>query len=238
MIVADIMAKSVISVGPGTAVPEVARIMLANGVSALPVLGPTGDLIGIVSERDLMRRAEIGTDDGSSWWLRSLLDRADLALAYTKAHALHARDVMTREVVSVRENTTLREVIDLFERHNIKRLPVVARGKLVGIVSRFDVLRAVAAIDLPDRETHQSDRDLRERVLAKLKSQAWWRGRDADVMVQSGLVYLWGHVGSHEERDAARVAAEGIPGVRGIKNHMAVRTRAVASDAAERELGP
>jgi len=235
MIVRDFMVKTVMAVAPNTTVPEAARIMLANRVSALPVTGPAGELIGIVSERDLMRRAEIGTDKHSPWWLRSLVDRSDLAAAYTKAHALHVRDVMTREVTTVEEETPLDEIVDLFERHNIKRLPVLARGKLTGIISRFDLLRVVATIALPDRAIRPSDRDLKQQLLATLKAEGWWRGRDADILVQGGTAYLWGIVSSQQEREAARVIAERIPGIRGIKNHMAVAAEPTSAAASGRE---
>jgi CBS domain-containing protein len=216
----DVMTAQVVSVGPDATVGEVANILLTRGVSALPVLD--GDrLVGIVSEGDLIRRAEIGTDERPrSWWLRLLTDNATLAKEYTKSHAERVRDVMTRKVVVVAEETPLTEVAAILEKNRIKRVPVVRDGRLVGIVSRANLIRGLAAAKAtPLPSAAPDDRAIRAKVLETLRAQPWASLDEGGITVANGTVEFWGVYNSEEEREAARVAAETVAGVGKVEDH-------------------
>jgi predicted transcriptional regulator len=175
----------------------------------------------MVSEADLLHRHEIGTDciaQSGSWWLR--LFSADRSIEeYIKSHARRARDVMTREVVSVAPDTAAAQIATLLETRGIKRVPVVDGGRLAGIVSRADLVQALAQVpQAAARVTPPSDAAIRGRLLAELQRQAWWRRGTSSLQVTDGVVSFRGTVESADERDAARVAAENIPGVRGVED--------------------
>ncbi len=223
MKVTEIMTKDVVTVEPGATVREVAVLLRDKRISAVPVVEPGHKLIGIVSEGDLMRRAELGLERQHSWWARLFQDPDLLAEEYIKSHARKARDLMTRPVISVGEEASVADVVELMESRRVKRVPVVRDGVVVGVVSRADILRALIAAGDGVAEAKAEDKVLRERLLAELRDQPWWRGRDADVLVNAGVIHLWGLVQSREEREAMRVAAEAVPGVRGVKNHLVVQ---------------
>src|SRR5215468_2905856 len=143
---ADVMVSAVISVRPNARVEEVASTLLANRISAVPVIDKQGELLGIVSEGDLMRRAEAGTDRSRSWWLEYLTGKQVLAAEYVKSHSHKVTDVMTRSVITATPETPLGEIAMLLERNRIKRVPIVQNGKVVGIVSRANLLQAVAGM--------------------------------------------------------------------------------------------
>jgi CBS domain-containing protein len=216
----DIMTSPVITAGPDTPVGEIAALLFERRISAVPVV-EDGRLVGIVSEADLLHRHEIGTDriaQAGSWRLR--LFSADRSIEeYIKSHARQARDIMTREVVSVAPDAPLEEIASLLETRGIKRVPVVDAGRLVGIVSRSNLVQALAATERPGKAIGPfSDEVIRARLLAELRRQPWWRNGTSSLFVTSGIVTFSGTVESTEERDAARVAAENIPGVRGVED--------------------
>lgn len=216
----DVMTSPVISVGPDATVGEIAALLLERRISAVPVV-QEGRLVGIVSEADLLHRHEIGTDciaQSGSWWLR--LFSADRSIEeYIKSHARRARDVMTREVESVAPDTPVAEVATLFEKRGIKRVPVVDAGRLAGIVSRSNLVQALARMAQSTvRVTAPSDEAIHAELLAELERQAWWRRGISSVRVSHGVVTFSGTVDSEQERDAARVAAENVPGVRAIED--------------------
>lgn len=216
----DIMTSPVITVGPATPVNEIAALLYERRISALPVV-ERGRLVGIVSEADLLHRHELGTDcvaRSGSWWLR--LFSADRSVEdYIKSHARQARDIMTREVVSVAPDTGIAEVASVLERHGVRRVPVLQDGQLLGIVSRANLVQALAGTARGAvRATPPSDRAIRARLLAELQKQSWWRRGTSTVEVSDGQVTYRGTVESADERHAARIAAENIPGVRGVED--------------------
>ncbi|MGQ0546313.1 MAG: CBS domain-containing protein [Betaproteobacteria bacterium] len=214
----DIMTSPVVSVGPDATVREVAALMLDMRISAVPVL-EAGRLAGIVSEADLLHRHELGTEaSGRPWWVRLLSADASLE-EYVKSHARRAGDVMTRKVVSVADDAPLAAVVSLLERHGVKRLPVLRGERLVGIVSRSDLVRALARRSGPAKRASREDEAIRRDVLAELKRHPWWRRVASNVVVSGGFVHFWGTIEMQAERDAARVAAENVPGVRGVEDH-------------------
>jgi CBS domain-containing protein len=217
---ADIMTTNVVSVGPETSVQEIASLLSERGISGVPVVDGKRQLVGMISEGDLMRRVETGTQLRRSWWLEMLSTNTELASEYVKTRGRRARHVMTPDVVSITEATSLAEIADLLERHRIKRVPVVRDGILVGIVSRANLVRALASSG-GQTTGAGTDRDdvIRDRLLAELKRQKWAEASPGNVIVTDGVVHLWGTILSEEERQALRVAAENIAGVRGVQDH-------------------
>ena len=219
----DIMTSPVITVGPDTAVRHIAALLFKHRISAVPVL-ENGKLAGIISEADLLHRHEIGTEGtarSSSWWLQLL--SADRSVAdYVKSHATRARDIMTRDVVSVSPDTPIAEIATLLEKRGIKRVPVLQDGKLVGIVSRSNLVQALAAKGRSMSTGDSGDGAIRARLSAELERQPWWRSTISNVIVTDGVVHYFGGVDSDEERQAARVAAENVPGVRRVEDHRVV----------------
>jgi len=215
----DVMVSPVISVKPSCTVKEVAKTLLERRISAVPVVDDSGKLAGIVSEGDLMHRAEIGTQRRHSWWLRVLTGDDALAAEYTKAHARTVADVMTRDVITASPDTPLHEIAALLERHSIKRVPIVKDSELVGIVSRANLLQALASSH-KDLDIQLSDTAIRDRILAHLNNQPWAHTLLLNVTVNGGVVDLWGITGSDAERKAIRVAAESAPGVTAVNDHL------------------
>jgi CBS domain-containing protein len=225
----DVMTTNVITVGPDTSVQEVASILSERGISGVPVVDGDNRLIGIVSEGDLLHRVETGTERRSdrtgrrrSWWLDRIGSDDELARDYIKSHGRTAKDVMTREVISVSEATDLADIATLLETKRIKRVPVLRDGKLVGIVSRANLVRALAAAGTQlTADTAVDDRTIREKLLAELRGQEWVHTWAADIIVRDRIVHIWVSDDRHpEERQALRVAAENIPGVRGVEEHI------------------
>jgi CBS domain-containing protein len=214
----DVMVRAVVTTRPETTVEELARLMINLRISGVPVMDRDGRLVGIVTEGDLLRRAETGTERQRSRWSEAFSPNSRLAAEYIKSHAKRVADIMTREVFSVEELATLGEIADLLETKHIKRVPVVHDGKIVGIVSRADLLKVLASGGTKTAHEEQ-DRTIRAQLLAELREQKWADASEGRVVVSDGIVHLWGIVGSEEERRALRIAAENTPGVRGIEDH-------------------
>lgn len=214
----DVMTTRVVTVRPDTSVREVARILLSNRISAVPVVDTEDRVLGMLSEGDLMRRAETGTDDRRSWWLSLLAD--DRAEAFVKSHGMRARDVMTRKVVSVSENAPLGEVATLLERHRIKRVPVVRGGRLVGIVSRANLLHGLVAMRA-GTAAPRGDREIRAAIMDTV-TKAGIPTHFINVVVADSTAHLGGVTQSEQERDAVRVAAETAPGIKRVENRLFV----------------
>jgi CBS domain-containing protein len=220
---ADVMVTKVITVGPDARVQDVAHILLTNRISGMPVVGGDGKILGIVSEGDLMRRAEAGTGRRRSWWLTLLTGREGLAAQYVREHSRNVADVMTRDVVSVSPDTPLQEIATLLEKHGIKRVPVLKDDKLVGIVSRANLLQALAGLRKQIEGGTPDDATIRENIVARLKAEPWSNPLLINVIVQDGTVELWGVVDTPTEKQAVRVAAEVTPGVRAVTDNLLVR---------------
>jgi CBS domain-containing protein len=221
---ADVMVTNVIAVGPDACVQDVARILLSSRISGVPVVGSDGKLLGMVSEGDLMRRVEAGTGRKRPWWLAILTGREVLASEFIKEHSRRIADVMTRNVVTAAPDTPLSTIANLLERNAIKRVPIVEDGKVVGIVSRANLLQALASLsEQTQAATPIDDSKIREKVIAQLKAEPWTRPSLINVIVQDGAVELWGIVDSVSEKKAVRVAAEVTPGVRAVNDNLIIR---------------
>ena len=223
MKVSDVMTRRVISVSSETSVFVAIRLMLKHHVSGLPVIDNHGKLVGILSEGDLLRRSEIETERKRSVWLDALFGPADGAADYVHSHGLAVKDVMTRDPITVTENTTLDEVVRLMENRNLKRLPVLRDGKVIGIVSRANLMRALLSIHRTTPQSSDNDAAIREHVLAEVRRHDWSSGADIDVVVHGGMVDLWGTVGESAQREALKVLAENVPGVVKVEDHLTVR---------------
>lgn len=219
---ADIMTSDVLTVGPETPTTDIATLMMERGVSAVPVVDDQRKVLGVVSEGDLLRRVEAGTEKRRSWWLALFASNATLAGEYVKSHARRARDVMTAPPVTVGEDTPIADIAEKLERHAIKRVPVVRNGVLVGIVSRANLLRALATFQATAPAAGPDDAAIRTAVLAELRQQRWSTAGGGNVVVSDGVVHLWGAITSEEERRATRVAAENVPGVKSVQDHMSL----------------
>lgn len=216
MLTADIMTQDVVSVRPTARIEEAIKLMSSNGISGLPVIGDDGALVGIITEGDFLRRAELGTEKRRARWIEFLAGPGLAAADYVQTHARKVADVMTKSVVTVDEDTPLDEVVRLMEKKHIKRVPVM-RGKLVvGIISRANLVRALAAIK-PETSRNATDADIQRRIIAELKKHFGRSGR-YEVTVHNGVANLWGTV--HVSPDAARVAAENVPGVTEVRNNL------------------
>ena len=217
---ADIMTVNVVTVDPETSVQEIASLLSERAISGVPVVDKNRRLVGMISEGDLMRRVETGTQLRRSWWLEMLSTNTELASDYVKTRGRRAQHVMSPNVVSVTEATPLAEIADLLERHRIKRVPVVRDGVLVGIVSRANLVRALASRgSQPAGAGAARDDVIRDTLLAELKRQKWAEASPGNVIVTDGVVHLWGTILSEEERQALRVAAENVAGVRAVADH-------------------
>ncbi len=216
----DVMTTRVVAVMADTTVADLANRLLQHRVSAAPVVDSDGKLVGIVSEGDLLRHVA-SERTPRSWWLR-LFDEDTEAKDYIKAHGRHVRDVMTRNVISVAEDTPVADVAELLETRHIKRVPVVRAGKVVGIVSRANLIHGLAAMRAAPSPATADDERLRAAIIAELRSKEWSYIDSTNVIVANGVVELWGIVGSKAEKDAARVAIENLPGVRNIVDRRAV----------------
>jgi CBS domain-containing protein len=215
------MTRRVISVAPEASILESARLMLQHRVSGLPVIDAAGSLVGVVTEGDFLRRVEVGTELKRPRWLEFIVAPGRLASEYVHSHGRKVVDVMTDEPVTVDEDTPIEEVVRLMEERRIKRLPVVRGTKVVGIVSRADLLHALASVAPGAPLAAMDDHAIRDRVLAELAKQAWAKGNFIDVTVRNGAVELRGVVTSDHQREAATVVAENIAGVKKVANHLA-----------------
>ncbi|MCP5157645.1 MAG: CBS domain-containing protein [Ectothiorhodospiraceae bacterium] len=216
----DIMTTHVAAVRETTPVEEIARLMLEWRVSGVPVTDAAGKVIGMVSEGDLIHRAAAEKKGGRSWWLALLTSEEERARDYVKTHGKHAKDVMTHPASTIGPDADLADIASILEQRRIKRVPVVEGGKLVGLVSRADVLRAMAAQRVEHPPVPASDRDLRDAVQKALRDEPWARSAVLNVIVVDGTVQLWGLVDSEDQRRALVVAAEGVPGVKAVEVHL------------------
>ncbi|AQH04876.1 histidine kinase (plasmid) [Burkholderia sp. KK1] len=216
----DIMTTSIITASPDMTVRHAAGTMVFAGISGMPVVDESGKLLGMITEGDLMHRAEIGTGvKHRAWWLDMVASTSELASQYVKEHAKTVKDLMTTDITTVTETCPVGDIAELLERRRIKRVPVMRDGKVVGIVSRSNLIRALVTMAPEVPATAESgDNAIREDVLAAMEGHPWAMARE-NVIVENGVVHLWGPVVGAEEGNAIRVAAENTPGVKDVVAH-------------------
>jgi CBS-domain-containing membrane protein len=220
MRVSEVMSHRVVSVAPTALVDEAARLMLDHRISGLPVVDVGGNLVGMVTEGDFLRRAETGNVKRRPRWLEFCLGPGRLADEYVHTHGRKVEEVMTHDVVSVSENASLDEVVSLMEQRGIKRLPVLRGRQLVGIVSRANLLRALLILTRSPASPLPSDRAVHDKILAAVDKEPWGPRHTISVVVREGMVDLYGSIFDEREREALRVLVENISGVKGVRDHL------------------
>jgi CBS domain-containing protein len=218
----DVMVRDVVTIKPDDPVAEAVRLLAEHDVSALPVVDNNENVVGVISEADLLHREEIGTEKHRPWWLEAVTPASTLAGEFAKSHGRRVEEVMSTDVVSAAEDTPLGEIATILERHRIKRVPILRGGKLVGIVSRSNLIQALASSRAPagGGAGADADRKIRSELLDRLGHQDWTDFGQRNVIVNSGIVHLWGLVGSQEEHKALVALAEGVPGVVSVSDEM------------------
>jgi CBS domain-containing protein len=215
----DVMTWGTITVEPDASVTRAVRLMLQNKISGLPVVDANGQLVGMVTEGDFLRRGELGTERHRPRWLEFLLGPGRLAAEYVQSSGQKISEIMTPEPKTITPETPLDEVVRLMERHRIKRLPVVQDGKLVGIVSRVNLLHALASVAHEVKAPAGDDAAIRDRIMVECAKQPW--APHVNVVVRDGVVELWGVITDERERQAFIVVAENVPGVKAVRDHLA-----------------
>ena len=216
----DIMVRDVITVRPDDNVAYAADLLVKHDISALPVIDEYRHVLGILSEADLLRRQELSTEKRRPWWLEAVTPASALAMDYTKAHGQRVGELMSAKVVTASADASLQELATLLERHRIKRVPIVEQGRLVGVVSRANLIQALASAPALTHQTTDCDHAIRDEILARLAEQRWTGFGERNVVVSDGVVHLWGLVGSPEERTALLALAESTPSVRRVADEM------------------
>jgi len=215
----QIMTRSVISVTPDTSIVDAANIMLQRHVSGLPVIDQAGKLVGIVSEGDFIRRSEIGTQRKRGRWLRFILGSGRSANDFVHEHGRKVSEVMTTEPVTITEDAALAEIADIMERNHVKRLPVMNGDKVVGIVSRANLLQTVASLARQVPDPTADDDHIRNRVVDALEKNDWCPF-GLNVIVRDGIVHLSGVITDENARQATIVATENVNGVKTVHDHL------------------
>ena len=214
-----IMTAPVIGIEPTASISDAAGLMLSKKFSGLPVIRSDGTLVGIVSEGDFLRRGELGTNRKRSRWLEFLVSPGRAADEYVQANGRRIEEVMTTDVVTASPGVSLPEIVELMTCHRVKRIPVVDDGKVVGIITRSDILRALLTV-LSAPSAARDDERIRQDIIAELARQKW-AGKDMiDVTVDKGVVELSGAIFDERERQAAIVAAENVAGVKAVKDRL------------------
>ena len=217
----DIMTPSVVTATPDMTIHDAATLFVDNHIGGMPVVDATGQVVGIVSQSDLLHRVENETAHARRrWWLELLLSSPrDQAARYVKEHGHTVGDVMCDQVISIDEAMPLQQIADLMERRHLKRVPVLRDGQLVGIVSRSNLIRALASVPQPVDAGSHDDASLRDAIVHEMDGQRWGLPRQG-VLVKDGVAHLWGVIDSEEEKHAIRIAAESVPGVKRVESHL------------------
>jgi len=217
----DVMTRDVISIDPDATVLQAARTMLQHHISGLPVIDKEGNLVGVVSEADFLRRRETRTERKRGRWLEFLIGPGRMAAEYSHTHGSKVSEVMTTEIVSVNQDDALEDIVEAMERHRIKRVPVLCGGQVVGIITRSNLVHAMVSLARNAEPTASDDVTIRERLQAEIKEQQWAPAATVNVVVKDGVVELWGVIIDERQRQALKIAAENIPGVKAVHDHLA-----------------
>jgi CBS domain-containing protein len=216
----DVMTREVISIDPDATVLQAARLMLQHHISGLPVVDKEGKVVGVLSEGDFLRRRETRTERRRSRWLEFLMGPGRMASEYSHSHGRKVSEVMTPDVQTVDESTPLEDIVELMERRRIKRVPVLCGGQLVGIVTRSNLMHAMVSLARGAQPVAADDAAIREQLLAEIQKEQWAPAATANVVVHDGVVELWGVIVDERQREALKIAAENVPGVKEVKDHL------------------
>jgi CBS-domain-containing membrane protein len=223
----DVMTKDLVTVGPDTTVGDIAALLVSHRIGAVPVVSGDRKLIGIVSQTDLVHRSETGTEKRRKWWLEAFADPDSRAREYVKSHGHRAQDVMTRVVVTVSADASLAEVADVLDTHRIRQVPVVSDGRLAGMISRADLVRALAEVSITAPAARPDSGALQKAIWDQIKAQSWLKTAFVNLSVKDGVVDLWGAVDSDDQRRALVVLVEGVPGVVKVENNVSLFPKVV-----------
>jgi CBS domain-containing protein len=218
----DIMTRDVATVTPDAPVRDLAALMMEKHISGVPVLTDNGKIIGIVSESDLLHRAEVGTERKHKWWFRAFGDSDALAREFAKAHGLKAHDVMSRYVVSIRDDAELADVADILDSRRIKRVPVLREGRLVGIITRGDLVRALSQVQISKAAKRIDNAALHKTLHDRIRAQSWLNDSYINLTVNDGVVELWGLVVSTDQHRALLALVEETDGVSRVEDKLSV----------------
>jgi CBS-domain-containing membrane protein len=208
---------------------EIAALLVKHRISAVPVIATDGGIVGIVSQTDLGHRSETETEKRRKWWLDIFSDTDTLARKYTKSHGLRAEDVMSRHIISVNSSSSLSEVADVLDTHRIRQAPVFDGGRLVGMISRTDLVRKLAEVVVAAPAERPPNGQLQKEIWARIKSESWLSSSLVNVSVKDGNVELYGGVTSDAQRQALRALVESVPGVLRVENNVALLPKVVAA---------
>lgn len=222
MLAKEIMTRDVTTVSPSASVREAAKLMVDRRLSGLPVATSDGQLVGMLTASDLLHRVETGTEKQSSWFANFFADPDEMARRYAKAHGLKAHEVMSRHVISVRDDASLSEVADILDRSRLKRVPVVRDGTLVGIISRSDLVRILSEASIGRPLTKSNDAALQNAIWQQIRKQTWLDSGYVSVTVSDGVVEAWGMVASLEQRNALMILIEETAGGAKVESHLKV----------------
>lgn len=222
MIASEIMTRDVTTVLPSASVREAAKLMVDRRLSGLPVVTSDGRLVGMLTASDLLHRVETGTERRSSWFTSFFSNPDDMARQYAKAHGLKAHEVMSRHVISVRDDADLSEVADVLDRNRLKRVPVVRDGSLVGIVSRSDLVRVLSEASVGQPIATSDDAAVQNAIWQAIRKQTWLDSGYVNITVKDGVAEAWGMVGSQEQRNALMVLIEEAAGDAKVQDHLKV----------------
>jgi len=218
MRVKDVMTTNVICVGAEEPVLKAARLMLQNRISGLPVIDKEGELVGIVTEGDFLRRSELGTQRQRPKWLEFIVGPGKLAEDFTHSSGRKVEQIMTPDPRTIGEDDNLEAVVEAMERHHVKRLPVTRGGRVVGIISRANLMHALASLTRDVAAPGAGDAAIREQILAAIGKQDW--APRINVIVNGGVAELHGVITDDRERTGLIVAAENVPGVKRVHDHL------------------
>ena len=225
----ETMTKDVITVGPETTVGEIAGLLVRHRISAVPVLAEDDRVVGIVTQTDLGHRSETGTEKKRKWWLDVFADTDVKAREFIKSHGVKAEDVMSRVVVSVAKDASLSEVAEILDTHRIRQVPVMEGGKLMGMISRTDLVRKLAEVTVSAPAVRPDNGTLQKAIWGQIKAQPWLKAAYINLAVKDGVVELWGAVDSEEQRRALRVLVEGVSGVQKVENNVGLFPKIIAA---------
>jgi CBS domain-containing protein len=216
----DVMTRTVISIDPDATVLQAGRLMLQHRISGLPVIDAKGQLVGVLSEGDFLRRRETNTEKRRSRWLEFLMGPGRIAAEYTHSHGCKVSEAMSTDPRTVAEDASLEDIVELMERYRIKRVPVLCGGEVVGIVTRSNLMRAMVSVARAMPPTATDDMAIREHLMEEIQKAEWAPSATIEIVVRDGIVEFWGVILDERQRDALKVAAENIAGVKTVKDHL------------------
>lgn len=225
----EAMTKDVITVGPDTGVREIAALLVKHRISAVPVVSSESGLIGIVSQTDFGHRSETDTEKRRKWWLEMFANSNSKAREYIKSHGNVAQDIMTRFVVSVSKDAQLSEVAEILDTHRIRQVPVMQDGRLVGMISRADLVRKLAETKISGSVQKPDNGVLQKAIWERIKAERWLGSAFVNVATKDGVVELWGAVESEEQRRALRILVEGVAGVQRVEDNVGLLPKVVSA---------